>query len=227
MELQRHSSGVAKAGLATGIVGSSLGLLNIMGNLGNAAFTASTNGNNGWGWNNTPVVAVPMMNAGFGWGYGNGWNGGWGRSGDGCCSEDHLVDRYEASLQAQIAQKDSAIALRDANTYGDQKMLEMYKYMDGRFREFEAQFAQQAVKNQATADSFQLAEERRQCCCDKMKAAIEAEARERRCNDQILVNYVNQTFYPKQVADLTTAATSVPQSTYNPLPACCCDGNNN
>lgn len=41
MEFQKHSSGVAKAGLATGIVGSSLGLINLLGNGANAAFTAS------------------------------------------------------------------------------------------------------------------------------------------------------------------------------------------
>ena len=32
MNIQNHSSGVAKAGLATGIVGSTLGALNMVGN---------------------------------------------------------------------------------------------------------------------------------------------------------------------------------------------------
>ena len=57
-----------------------------------------------------------------------------------CCSEDHNVNRYELGLQQKIAEQASQIALRDANTYGDQKMLEMYKYVDGRFREFETEF---------------------------------------------------------------------------------------
>ena len=43
--------------------------------------------------------------------------------------------------------------LRDANTYTDSKMLEMYKYMDGRIRGVETQLCQQAVINsQVTAN---------------------------------------------------------------------------
>ena len=80
----------------------------------------------------------------------------------------------------EIAAKDSQNALRDANTYGDQKALEMYKYIDGRFREIEGQLGQQAVQNQATKDSFQLLQERMECCCEKQAAALECERKERR-----------------------------------------------
>lgn len=53
----------------------------------------------------------------------------------GRCSEDKTVNRYELSLQQKLAEKDAQIALRDANTYGDQKMLEMYKYIDGQLKD--------------------------------------------------------------------------------------------
>lgn len=43
MELQRRSSGTAKAGLATGIVGTSLGTLGVLGALGNGEVFLSTN----------------------------------------------------------------------------------------------------------------------------------------------------------------------------------------
>lgn len=50
------------------------------------------------------------------------------------CSENMLVNRYELELNQKIAEKDSQIALRDANTYNDQKLLEVYKYFDGELK---------------------------------------------------------------------------------------------
>lgn len=143
----------------------------------------------------------------------------------GTCNEDHTVNRYELSLQQQIAAKDSQIALRDANTYGDQKMLEMYKYIDGRFREFEGQFGEQAVRNQATKDSIQLVGERLECAKNELNGEIRREAQKRKCADNAIVTYLNATFYPKMVADVTTGTTTTAQPTYNPLPLddCNCD----
>lgn len=222
MELEKRSSGVAKAGLATGIVGSSLGLINLLGNGANAAFTASA-------MNNQPTTVVPVMPmANWGWnGCGTPWNtwGPWGNP-NGCgCNEDHFVTRYDASKDARIAELESQQALRDANTFTDQKMLEMYKFIDGRFREVETQLARQAVNNQATADSFQTMQERMDCCCRRLEDKICDEARERRCADNTIITYTNATFYPKQVADVTVGTEMTPQRTYNPLPAqrCCCD----
>lgn len=143
-----------------------------------------------------------------------------------CGSDCDPVTQREMRLVQEIAAKDSQIALRDANTYGDQKALEMYKYMDGRFRGVEEQLARQAVQNQANKDSFQLLQERMDCCCDKLKTAIDCEAKERRCADNAIVNYLNQTFYAKEVATVTTGAPMTAQRTYNPLPACNCDCDN-
>ena len=42
-------------------------------------------------------------------------------NGNNChCSEDHTVNRYEASQAAKIAELETQVALRDANTYSDQ-----------------------------------------------------------------------------------------------------------
>lgn len=223
MELdRRRSSGVAKAGLTTGIIGTALSTMGILGGAG-AGLLAGTGRNNG----NVETVVVPMPMMGNGWGCGNGWNNGYGRNGDGSCScsEDHLVSRYELELTQKLAEKDSQIALRDANTYQDQKMLEMYKYIDGRFQEFEKALCDQAVTNQATKDSFQLVQQEQQCCCDKLNERINNECRERRCADNTIVTYTNATFYPKQVADVTTGTTTTQQSTYNPLPVETCGCN--
>lgn len=65
----------------------------------------------------------------------------------GCCNEDHLVNRYELDKDQQIAKLEMENALLRSNTYTDQKNIELYKYVDGRFREFEQAIAQQAVYN--------------------------------------------------------------------------------
>lgn len=127
--------------------------------------------------------------------------------------EEKLVDRYTLELEQKLQDAKTQIALRDSTIYTDNKSLDLYKYVDGRFREFEAAIAQQAVNNQATKDSFQLLNER--LCCEE---------KARKCADNTLVNYMNATFYPKMIADITTAATTVAQNLYNPLPidTCCC-----
>lgn len=201
MELERrHSSGVAKGGLTTGIIGTSLGALNSLALMG-----AGVSGLGNWANHQNYAQPVVVMENG---GYPSG----------GCCSEDHYVNRYELGLQQKIAEKDSQIALRDANTYNDQKMIEMYKYVDGRFQEFERELARQAVVNQKTEDSFQLVAKDVQCCCDKLAVQIQNERNERKCADNAIITYTNATFYPKQVADVTTGTTTTSQSTYNPLP---------
>ena len=54
------------------------------------------------------------------------------------CSEDHLINRYEAAQQAKIADLETQVALRDSNTYTDQKLLEVYKYFDGEIKDIRA-----------------------------------------------------------------------------------------
>ena len=147
----------------------------------------------------------------------------------GGCSDDHLVDRYTLGqsemLQAkdlEIAKLNTEIKFRDSSIYTDQKSLEMYKYVDSRFREFEAAIANQAVLNQANKDSFQIMQERLDCAKNELGGAITRECEARKCADNTIVNYVNATFYPKMVADVTVGTTTTAQTVYNPLPATTC-----
>lgn len=195
MEFENHASGTAKAGLTTGIIGTSLGALNLLANGG--GILGGLTGNNGTVVN--PHNCMPM------------------------CSDDHLVNRYENAQQARIAELESQIALRDANTFTDQKILEVYKDYNARFNEIEKQIAAQHVQNQRTADSFQLTTERMEAMKKELCCCINNERQERQCADNSIVNYVNATFYPKMVADVTTGSTTTPQTTYNPLPAQNCD----
>lgn len=202
MTITKTSSGVAKAGLATGTVGATLGVLNMLGN--GAGLLSGLTGNN---------CGVRVGACG---------------SCNGCgCNEDHLVTRYDAEKDARIAELETQVALRDANTFTDQKTAEVVKYFEGRLREVESQLCKQAVENQKTADSFQIVSERMQCCCDKLEEKICCEAKERKCADNSIVNYVNSTFYAKQVGTVSTTTPNTSQILYNPLPttgnACCCD----
>lgn len=194
VEEKRTSSGVAKAGLATGITGASLGVLNALGGLA---------GLHGWG----AVPATQQCCAAP------------------ACSEDHLVDRYTLAQAQEIESLKSQIALRDANTFTDQKFIELYKYVDGELRDIRGTLGAQAVQNQKTSDSFQLVSERMQCCCNSLEEKIRAEKAARQCADNSIVNYVNATFYPKMVADVTTGTSTTAQTLYNPLPAQNCDCN--
>lgn len=66
----------------------------------------------------------------------------------GCtCNEDHTVNRYEAQKDARIAELETEVKLRDANTYTDQKMLDMYKFFDGELKSVRQNLCDQAVWN--------------------------------------------------------------------------------
>ena len=78
-----------------------------------------------------------MNNGGFG-GLGNLF-GGWNNRA--VCGEDHCVNRYEAGLQAKISDLESGIALRDANTYNDQKCLKCTSTLTARLVTLKERFA--------------------------------------------------------------------------------------
>ena len=46
-----------------------------------------------------------------------------------------MATKTKAELEQEIESLKSQIALRDANTYSDQKLLEVYKYFDGELKE--------------------------------------------------------------------------------------------
>ena len=121
MEVERSNTrGIAGAGLGLGIAGTALGILN--GGLGNVL------GNNGWG---------------------TGWNGGCngGCAPVGVCSESQLVNRYEASQAARIAELETEVKLRDANFYTVSEMGKLRDYVDGKFAKVEHELCDQRVIN--------------------------------------------------------------------------------
>lgn len=101
--MEYASKGVANAGLATGIIGTALGVLN--GGLGNN-----------------------FMNNGSNCGY-NGYNGQCG----GMCSENTPVSRYELEQERKISQLQSEKDMLISDNKTDAKILELYKYIEQQF----------------------------------------------------------------------------------------------
>jgi hypothetical protein len=73
--------------------------------------------------------------------------------GNAVCSENMPVNRYELNQQKEITNRDMEIAYLKGRDAAKTDSLELYKYVDGRFRNVEAQICAQAVVNaQLTAN---------------------------------------------------------------------------
>ena len=155
-------------------------------------------------------------------------NGGLGNLfGGGCgCSENTAVNRYELNQAGVISKLESDVALRDANIYNDQKLLEVYKYFDGQVKDIRATICanekETAVNNAKIEGTFALLGERMTACKNEFMCALNRERDERCCGDNSIVTYTNATFYPKLVADVTVGTTTTAQPTYNPVYNCGC-----
>lgn len=206
--MEYASKGLAGTALGFGIGGAALGLANgglnnLLGGLGgNTRKDAAAE------------AAVPVMTALAGVLA--------GRQEHPVCSENVTVTRYELDREQKLAAKDAEIALLKANTYNDQKMLEVYAYIDGQLKDVRKTLCDQAVHNQRTEDSFVLARQDIASVKSELHREVEMEAERRCCGDNAIVTYANATFYPKQVADVTTGTATTAQTLYNPLPKCGC-----
>lgn len=103
---------------------------------------------------NAALTTGIIGTSGFGLGLLNSLSNGMGLFGNNArpvCSEDHVINRYEAAQAAKIAELETEVKFRDANTYTDQKLLEVYKYFDGENKDIRANLcemrAQQGVIN--------------------------------------------------------------------------------
>jgi hypothetical protein len=74
-------------------------------------------------------------------------NGFIGNGGRCAGAAERLVTHTEAALMAENAELKTEKKLLESNIYTDQKTLELYKYVDGKFAGVEAQINAQAVYN--------------------------------------------------------------------------------
>ena len=134
-----------------------------------------------------------------------GWNGNCG-----CSPADMPVTRYEMAMQNELAQKDSKIALLEANIFTDTKIADVFERLSARINAAEAVLAQQAVRNQGFTDAFRELEK-------DIDYKVNLEAERRKCADCKIVDYANSTFAPRLITDYGAGTTSAPAATYNPL----------
>ena len=76
-------------------------------------------------------------------------NGGLGNvfGGNANCGENSMVNRYELGLENKISEKDMEIAYLKGQNATDTKLLELYKYVDGKFGAIEKELCDQRVFN--------------------------------------------------------------------------------
>lgn len=70
--------------------------------------------------------------------------GGWG---NGVCHENMPINRYEAQQSARIAELETEVKLRDANTYTLSEMAKFRDYVDSKFAAVHEELCQQRVYN--------------------------------------------------------------------------------
>lgn len=134
--------------------------------------------------------------------------------------ENQIVNRYELGLVREIDTLKAGIAQRDANTYTDQKLLEVYKYFDGKVNGIERELGAQHVWNQKTEDSFGAVAADIRCMGNEFDAKLAAEKAARCCGDNAIVTYVNGTFYPRLTADVAVGTGTTAATLYNPVTNC-------
>lgn len=77
---------------------------------------------------------------------GNGGVGGLLNANNGC-SDDHCINRYEASQSARIAELETEVKLRDANTFTLGELNKLRDYFEGKFAHVEKELCDQRVYN--------------------------------------------------------------------------------
>ena len=85
-------------------------------------------------------TALGLLNGGLG----NLFNG---VNGNCNCHENTFVNRYEASQQARIAELETEVKLRDANTFTMGEMGKLRDYVDGKLSVLEKELCDQKVYN--------------------------------------------------------------------------------
>lgn len=90
-------------------------------------------------------LATGLLNGGLGnilggWGT-NGWNA------NGMCHENMPVNRYEAAQSARIAELETEVKLRDANSYTNGLLNNFRNYVDAKFASVEKEICDQKTYN--------------------------------------------------------------------------------
>lgn len=128
MEMENNYASKGVGGTALGLSIGALGLTALNGGLGNILGIAPRS-NAGM----DAVTLATIMNAGC------------NRMTE--CTEDHLVNRYEASQSARIAELETEVKLRDANVYTLGEINKLRDYIEVRLGKIEGELCDQRTYN--------------------------------------------------------------------------------
>lgn len=134
----------------------------------------------------------------------------------------NFVTKETFELQNELGAERAKNAILEAGKTTDAKIVDVYKQLASRDIEIEKRLGRLDVEQQANKDSFLMLQQKMASDKAELECAINREKDERKCNDNILVTYMNASFYPKQVADVTVGTATTAQTLYNPLPVCNC-----
>lgn len=207
MELDYTPSGEGNAALATGIIGTGLGAMNLLGNLGNF-----------WGLNKATTTQP------------TGENGEFITRNEMSTVLDYEKQLAEKNMEISNLNSEKISDQKDIEVYRQlrSEMTTMKTALDSQIATINSNLNAQAVQNQANKDSFQILQERMDNNVSTLDGAISREIATRKANDNLIVTYANSTFTPKVVmtttfSGATVGSSSAAQDTYNPLPACDCN----
>ena len=94
-------------------------------------------------------TALGVLSGGLGNVLGNGWGVNPAMAGAAVCHENMPINRYEAEQQARIAELETEVKLRDANTFTMGEMGKLRDYVEGKFDRIECQLSDQKAYNAA------------------------------------------------------------------------------
>lgn len=153
---------------------------------------------------------------------------GWGKA----RNEDMYLERKECQDYVDLTKEFYAGRIQSIRDSADVFYNMEAKLNDSAFRLYKSQrdnydvLADRIAKLETKASITDAVEPWRdqvlQMKINSVAGLVDLEAQKRSCSDNILVNYMNSTFYPKSIADVTVGTTITKEQVYNPLKQCGC-----
>ena len=153
---------------------------------------------------------------------------GWGKA----RNEDMYLERKECQDYVDLTKEFYAGRIQSIRDSADVFYNMESKLNDSAFRLYKSQrdnydvLADRIAKLETKASITDAIEPWRdqvlQMKINSVAGLVDLEAQKRSCSDNILVNYMNSTFYPKSIADVTVGTTTTKEQVYNPLKQCGC-----
>lgn len=153
---------------------------------------------------------------------------GWGKT----KNEDMYLERKECQDYVDLTKefyagriqsiRDSADAFYNAEVKLNNAAFGLYKSQRDNYDVLADRIAKLETKASITDAVEPWRDQVLQMKINSVAGLVDLEAQKRSCSDNILVNYMNSTFYPKSIADITVGTTTTQEQVYNPLKQCGC-----